>query len=167
MARKLILTALAAIILALSSVGGTFAWLTSITDSVSNSFEAGRVSCVVDESVSGSVKQYVRIRNTGNIPAYIRVMLVPVWRDLEGYGTGREAEAPAVTGSGWFEQDGFYYYDDPVPPGGFTGSLFENFKMPEAEGFVYELQILASAIQADGTGAESAAQAWRIAAGGY
>lgn len=165
MIRKIVLISLAAIILALSYVGGTLAWLTSVADSVSNSFEAGRVSCAVDEAVSGSVKQYVRIQNTGNVPAYIRVMLIPIWRSADGSGTGLEAPMPGTVNPGnWTFSEGIWYYGQAVPAGGYTDSLIENFEMPYRDGMVYELQILASAIQADGMGAEDAADAFGKAA---
>jgi signal peptidase len=162
--RRTILLCLIGLIIALTAIGGTLAWLTATTESAVHAFKAGAVSCGVTEQISGSTKEHVQIQNTGNVDAYIRVMLVPVWRDPEGSGTGMEASVPAVTNSGWTQQDGFFYYNTAVPPGGYTSDLLTGFVMPSKEGYTYELQILASAIQATGTGAAGPSEAWSAAA---
>jgi signal peptidase len=162
--RRTILLCLIGLIIALTAIGGTLAWLTASTESAVHAFKAGSVSCAVEENVSNGVKQYVRIKNTGNVDAYIRAMLVPVWRDSQGNGTGMEAEAPAVTNSSWIKQDSFYYYTGAVPPGGYTSDLLTGFVMPSKSGYTYELQILASAIQATGIGAAGPSEAWSAAA---
>ena len=58
------------------AVGGTVAYLVTKTDAVTNTFTPGRVTVRVEDTVSGNVKKDVKITNTGNTSAYIRVAIV-------------------------------------------------------------------------------------------
>ena len=74
---KPFLIAFCVCILACAAVSGSLAWLTSTPEQVVNSFTPGVVTIQVDEKFDGSTKSNVRIKNTGNVPAYIRVALIP------------------------------------------------------------------------------------------
>ncbi len=143
-----------------ASIATTIAWLVDSAN-VQNQFVPGVVGCVVDETISNGQKTEVRVFNQtnttpeANVPAFIRVALVPVWRDGDGNGTRYDAVLPEFAlNTGWFESGGYYYYSSPVAPGAatpalFTGSVGQPADAP-ATGLTYELQILAQSIQADG-----------------
>ncbi len=136
----------------------TLAWLMD-SESVENKFEPGTVTLAISEDFDGFTKQNVTFQNTGNTPAFIRVTLVPVWRD----GTYNSGLTTAGTyditlGSGWTLSGGYYYYNSPVPAGGSTAALIVSCSPkagltaanPEYEGMRFEMQVIASALQADG-----------------
>ena len=131
--------------------------------------------------VNVSSKSNVQIKNTGDTTAYIRVAIVVTWKNKNG---NVWAQAP-VEGTDYTidwayddkdnptrwtpGDDGYYYYDFPVLPGEFTGILIKEAKLKEGyaapvgtDGTQYYLsiEIVASAIQADGMGATTAQDAW-------
>ena len=79
---------IALVLLAAAGVGATVAFLHMKTDSIQNDFTYGKVSCEVLESFEKEddfyEKRDVRIKNTGNTDAYIRVLLVFTWKDQDG-----------------------------------------------------------------------------------
>ena len=83
---KPFLIAFCVCILACAAVSGSLAWLISAPGPVVNEFIPGEVTIQVDETFDDehTTKQNVSIKNTGNVPAYIRVALVPAWVDDEG-----------------------------------------------------------------------------------
>lgn len=140
---------------------GTFAWLFNTSGSVTNDFEPGRITTVVEETLEGGAKTNVKIQNTGNIPAYIRVALIPAWVDAEGNILAQEASLDdcAVTWGSvgtlatdeWFiGSDGFYYCKTAIYPNQSTPVLIQSCTVDmtgQAEGVQFELQIVSSAIQ--------------------
>ena len=68
-------------LLLVSVVGGTFAYLATRTESVTNTFEAVQVSCQV---VEGEENAYT-VKNTSDVKAYLRVAVVVNWVDDEGH----------------------------------------------------------------------------------
>ena len=77
------------LVLLVGIVGASVAYLSMKTPAVKNEFAYGKVSCEVLEDFDGTVKSNVRIKNTGNIPAYIRARVVVTWKNENGdiYGT--------------------------------------------------------------------------------
>lgn len=161
---------LAAALIAVLTVGGTVAWLAVSTGAVENTFQPSHVTSEVDEKFNGITKSDVRIRNTGDIDAYIRVALVPTWQD----DSRNAAAVPAglsdltftgLTGSSWFVKDGYYYCKNPIAPEGYTGYLFTTATVRTDSagylaGYHMNLQILCDAIQAEGgTGTTPAVKA--------
>lgn len=163
-----------------ASIATTIAWLVDSAN-VQNQFVPGVVGCVVDETIANGLKTEVKVLNKtnatpeANVPAFIRVALVPVWRDGDGNGTRYEADLPGFTlntTAGWFQKGDYYYYSSPVEPGEPTPALFtSSVGQPEqpadapATGLTYELQILAQSIQADGVdsnGAHPVTLAWGV-----
>ena len=82
---KPFLIAFCVCILSCAAVSGSLAWLISTPEPVVNEFTPGEVTIQVDETFDDehTTKQNVSIKNTGNVPAYIRVALVPAWVDDE------------------------------------------------------------------------------------
>lgn len=176
--KKLLLIAGAAVLLIGVSIGATLAWLTASPTPLVNTFVPGEVPCEVWEgspptNESGNTpsigtKQNVSIKNAGNVPAYIRVALVPIWRNADGTGSRWPADELSLTpaDSKWSKgNDGYYYYADPVNPLQKTAILISSFTPPSppsgaATGTYYELQVLAQSIQAEGMGASDAVAAF-------
>lgn len=133
------------VMIAAVAVGGTLAWLTTATAPVQNTMEPGRVPITIDEKVSGTTKTDVKIKNTGNVDAYIRVAVIANAVDEDG-NIVVGSTPPFTVSSNWEEIDGYYYYKGIVPVGGSTTSLFAD-DVNFANG---EVNILAESIQVQG-----------------
>lgn len=145
--RKIVVTALS---LALLLIGTslTMAYLNDRTDTARNNLQFAHVSCQVEETFSNGTKSNVSIKNTSDTDAYIRVILAAVWLNADGDITAPAVATPVFTATDWFVQDGIYYYKLPLAPDESTTNLIDSFTMPTQTGLTYELQIIASAIQA-------------------
>ncbi len=130
-------------------IGGTLAWLTAKTEPVENKFNPAQVNCKVQEDFDSAtgVKENVQIKNTSDIPAYIRVRLVGYNKDAEGHIVGDIAEwlkdIPVKINESWFKAGNYYYYKFPVEPGEFTDNLIDSCILQDGQ----VLEILAEAIQ--------------------
>ena len=184
--RKSILITSVALLL-LVAVGTTLAYVFTKTEPVENKFNPSKVSCAVVENgnlsentanvvQTGKSKTNVQIKNTGDTDAYIRAAVVVNWMNEDG--TRAWATKPVqgadysisynLNDNGWVDGgDGYYYYTQPVDPGDMTNILItsatQNATGPKGtDGTQYYLsiEIVASAIQADGMGAASAKDAW-------
>ena len=159
---KPFLIAFCVCILACAAISGSLAWLISAPGPVVNEFIPGEVTIEVDEKFDASTKSDVRIKNTGNVPAYIRVALVPAWVDDEGNIAAKPASlklnddcniAWGKDGSGyeadWFiGSDGFYYCKTVIEPGASTPILIKSCTVKDGEHeYDFELQVIASAVQ--------------------
>lgn len=158
---KPFLIAFCVCILACAAVSGSLAWLISTPEPVVNEFTPGEVTIQVDEKFDDehTTKQNVSIKNTGNVPAYIRVALVPAWVDDEGNIAAKPASlndcniAWGKDGNGyeadWFiGSDGFYYCKTFINPGDSTPILIKSCTVKgEEHEYDFELQVIASAIQ--------------------
>ena len=161
----MILLASLAIIL-LVSVGATLAFLVDKSGPVENTFVPGSVAVEVQESFDNVTKTGVKIKNTGNVDAYIRVAIIPTWEDDEGNPVGVSASLADLTidwgekggsgteaepGNGWVKgTDGFWYYTSPVAPQDPTNILIDSATVNTPNGYHMNLQILAQSIQAEG-----------------
>lgn len=138
---------LALVLILVCTVGGTVAYLVAHTDPVTNTFTPGKVSCQVEEEFkdNDTVKTKAVIKNTGNVPAYIRVAVVANTVDEDGNITGMKTLlAGWLNTKSWTEgSDGFYYYKGVVQPDAVTADLLE--KDIPLTGI--QVTILASAIQ--------------------
>lgn len=155
--KQFVLLASVAILL-VGVVGGSLAYLLTNTDPVVNTFTPGNVTIEVDEDFNGSVKENVRIENTGNVDAKIRARVVVTWQDDKGniYPAQPADTDYTITWEmdGWTGPvNGVYTHTNPVAPGGQTGVLFTNCK-PVADktpaGYHLVVDVIAEAIQAGG-----------------
>lgn len=152
--RKVIVLAIAAVLLLSATVTGTLMYLVSKTTAVTNTFEPATVTCEVQENFDGTVKKDVTVKNTSNIDAYLRVKLVTYRVNDKGERIGGTAAIPSFTpGEGWFEKDGFYYYNKPVAPDakpandliGSSGITLKEYT--DADGGRQVIEVIAEAIQ--------------------
>ena len=186
--KSILITSVA--LLLLVAVGTSLAYVFTKTDPVENKFDPSKVSCAVVEVVekgdssentanvvqTGKSKTNVQIKNTGDTDAYIRAAVVVNWMNEDG--TRVWAIKPVqgadysisynLNDNGWVDGgDGYYYYTQPVARDQLTDILItgatQNATGPKGtDGTQYYLsiEIVASAIQADGMGAASAKDAW-------
>ena len=154
------------LVLLLGIVGASLAYLTMKTPAVKNEFTYGKVSCEVEEDFRDGVKKDVSIKNTGNIPAFIRVRLVFTWKDADGsvYGTAPQAGdyTLEINEAGWkTDANGYYYCTQPVAAGKLTPILIKSCKPNDGrnpEGYALSVEILADAIQSQP--AKAVEEAW-------
>ena len=66
------------------AVGGTVAFLVAGTDPLQNLFTPSKVTTEVGETLEGSEKRTVFIKNTGDTAAWIRAAVVVTWQDEVG-----------------------------------------------------------------------------------
>lgn len=147
---RTVMVALALVLVLGLAIGGTIAYLVTNTDSITNTFTPGGTTPGIEEKVENSVKESIVIENKGNIPAYIRVMLVGNTVDAEGNVTG--GFTPEFTpGDNWVKgSDGYYYYKTPVAANEKTNDLLASgtsITVGENE----TVTVLAQSIQAEPT----------------
>lgn len=153
---KVILIASLCLCLIACTVGGIYAYLMVKTDPISNEFVPAKVSCAVEEDFSDGVKSNVTVRNTGNIDAYIRAVVVATFVSEDGKVL---ATAPKESvdyfiqwgTDGWTQgQDGYWYHTKPVKPEETTVLLIESaYELSVPDGYRLHLQILATGVQSD------------------
>lgn len=127
-----------------------------------------------------SIKTNVQIKNTGDTDAYIRVAVVVNWMSVDGtrVWATKPVEGDDYTinldlNNGWSPVGDYYYYGSAVAPcvhkdgdehTGCMTSVLISSCTPVAgrapDGYYLSVEIVASAIQSSGMGAESAQDAW-------
>ena len=153
----------AALVLIIGTVGATIAWLTAQTNPVINTFDPSHVSCAVDENFheDTGLKEHVQIKNTSDIPAYIRVRLVSYNKDGDAIigGAGALPQDDDLNLTDWVKIGAYYYCKAPVAAGGFTPELITRYQLEDGQ----VLEILAEAIQSEP--AQAVTDAWGIVPG--
>jgi len=148
---KIQLLILSLLVVTTVTVGGTVAYLTTNTESVVNTFEPSHVRCTVHEDFDGTVKSNVKVENTSDIEAYIRVKLVSYRvNGDEDHRIGGTADISFTVPDGWLAKDGYYYYTRPVAAGGNTSNLIDSLTLKsytDADGGRQVIEVMAEAIQ--------------------
>ena len=167
-AKRSLVLVVSVLVLLLAVAGGTLAWLTA-QDSVNNTFTPAHVTCTVEETFNGTEKTNVQIKNTSDIPAYIRAYIVVTWKDSTGnvYGqkpvAGTDYKMSINTNKGWTQKDGYWYCNTAVASGGFTPVLIDsctsNNSAPN-DNYNLSVEIIAEAIQS--SPAEAVGTAWGV-----
>ena len=156
----LLVAVLAIAVATISAV--TIAFITTNTDTVTNTFKAGSVSTTVTETFENNIKTDVSIQNTGNTSAYIRAQVLINWASEDGriYATAPVLDTDYTitytSDTSWQKgSDGFWYYTKPVAAGANTSDLIEEAKMVEdataPDGYSLSVEIIASSIQSSPT----------------
>lgn len=140
---------------------GTLAYIFVSSVLLNNSLKVVSVSSEVVESFDGTTKSNTKIKNTGDIDAWIRVAIVPTWEVYESsqYKAVNESASLSdlnisINTSNWFEKNGFYYCKTKIPPNQSTPALINsasvrNNSVGYQAGYHMNLQILCEAIQAE------------------
>ena len=175
-AKALLLIASLAVLLT-ATVGSTAAWLVSKPAAVENNFVPGKVACeVLEDFGKDYVKRDVKVQNTGNTDAYIRVLLVFTWKDKDGNifsnkpQEGKDYQIVMDDLTDWIMQKSdaglYFYYKKPVAPSAETGKLIDSLRQiagvtgPENGTYKLSVDILADAVQADPP--EAVAESWGV-----
>ena len=143
---------LLAMVLLTGAVTGTLAWLLTQTEEITNTFTPAGVPNTPEEKFDGETKTSIVVKNEGNIAAYVRVKLVTYRVNDQGAHIGGEATVPDFNlGTGWFEQDGYYYYAKPVAPGASSGELLGSSitlkQYTDADGGKQVIEVISESIQ--------------------
>ena len=150
-----LLLACIALVLCLS-IGGTLAYIVANSGTVSNEFVPGQVSCEVIHS-----DDTISVKNTSNIPAYLRATYAVNWMDSSGNVSGTKPAANVLIASGWtLGSDGFYYYTGSVSVNEVKSFISSYSAGTVPEGYSLAVEVVAEAIQAEGMGASNAQDAW-------
>lgn len=165
---RLAMMVLSIVLLLGVAIGGTIAWLSTKTTSVTNTFIPAKVTCEVTEDFNEDtgVKTNVNVTNTGNIAVYIRVKLVTYRTNDDGQHIGGTAKLPEFTrGKNWVEKDGYYYYTLPVAPGqqpdtNLAKKMTLKTSYRDADGGKQALDVMAEAIQSEPE--KAVADAWGV-----
>ena len=174
----------ALLVLLCCTVAGTLAYLVTSTGPVTNTFTPASVTTEVNESFTGGVKSNVTIKNTGDIPAYIRAAVIINWADANGnvYGGGTPAASTDDGKSGdyiisfntddWKQIGDYWYCETTTAPGALTKPLIISCAKTSTatvpDGYDLQVTILADGIQADGVasnGKTPMEDAWGVTPG--
>ena len=159
--KKGILLLTAAVLILVCGVGGTLAYLITQTAPVTNTFTPAHVTSQVVETMNGTTKSDVSIKNTGNVSAYIRAAIVITWKNADGKVL---AEVPqesvdytlSINTSGWKKQGDYYYCTMVGSPNTQTSVLINSCTVIKAkEGYSLCVDVLAQAIQSSPNTVES------------
>ena len=139
------------------TVGGTLAFLMDTAGPLHNLFTPSEVTTQVEETINGTTKSNVYIKNTGDTDAWIRAAVVVTWQDKDGnvYGQAPVKDTNYTNwglGTDWMQgYDGFYYYTKPVAAGASTATALiaeiSPKEDPPADGYYLTVEIIGSGIQ--------------------
>ncbi len=179
---------LSLLLLTTLTVSGTLAYLAMSTDPVKNTFTPSLVENEVKEDFTpfSSVKKNVKVKNTGDVDAFIRADVMVYWATQKTDENGEIYYAPYggelptedvdykmtwAQNSHWvLGKDGYFYYTQSVAPGGSTDVLLDQcVQTTEKDGYHLVVEVVSQSIQAKGTDGEGNAPvilAWGTEAGG-
>lgn len=171
--------------------GVVYAALRDTTAKVENGFETAYVECSVDEKFDGIEKKEVKVKNTGNVPAFIRVKVVVNWLDKSGNvimyppdgcytevklnasnWTNPNGDDTTAVNSTKYLTNGYWYYKGIVQPEGSTDELINSIKAtytdvnleepPRLQVTIYAEAIQAAENQFDGDGYNAWEDKWKM-----
>lgn len=162
-----------------SQSGHTKEWLAGkrYTYVLSMKSENKPMEITVDEGFDGTTKTNVKVKNTGEVNAYIRIAVVANWiNKTAGDNYGKVVRyckdwmtAGTLTGKNWgsstedwaLGNDGWFYYKKAVAPEKETKALFTSYKSGAAPmaGVALDMEIIVQAVEYDSEAAKAKA-AW-------
>lgn len=145
------------------------AWLTAQSQ-VGNVFAPGETSVDIEEEFDGTTKKNVYVKNSGNVPVYVRAAVSVYWKDSDGNILGDIPGTEDYTVEwnlydGWVQGiDGLYYFTDPVTAQ--TTNLIDSASQTKQydDGRVFYIDISAQSIQAEPS--DAVLEAWASAVAG-
>lgn len=149
-----------------TTVRGTLAYLQA-GSKVENTFTIAKMSVKIDETFENNQKSDVTVKNTGDVPAYLRTALVIYWKDKDGNilsdtpAEGVTGDYTIAMGAGWTQgKDGFWYCKQSVAAGEFSPALIKNCTANNSTAGKYLcVDILTQAVQA--SPADAVQELWR------
>ena len=141
------------------AIGGTVAYITTSTEPVVNVFTPGDVTVVIKETVVDNKKTSIKVENTGNTEAYIRIRLVTYMQDAVDPTAEQAPELKFKLSDDWVPIGDYYYCKQPVTAGTLTPEFLESgSKIVLVEDQV--VYVLAEGIQS--TPDEAVTEAWGV-----
>lgn len=167
---KLVCALCLALLLVITGIG-VMGYMFRETDDTNAPLTPPSLSCTVEEQYASGVKSEIKVKNTGNINAYLRVRLVAYWLDADGNRVYREAQIPTFTldSERWLADsaNATYYFRTPVAPQSTTDDLLaSDMVLASEDGYTLVVEVFAEAIQALPTDAASGAWDLEISADG-
>ncbi len=154
------------IVLLLAATMTTIAYLTK-SSLAANEFEIGKVSNQIEEKFQNNIKEDVKIKNTGNVPAYVRVAVIVSFKDENGVILYEKPvkdvdyELTLSTSSNWQYKDGYYYYKLPVEANASTDILIKKcIELGNHTNKTLDVTIASQTIQAKPE--EAVEEAWNV-----
>ena len=149
--RILLIILIASLVVSLILCGTVLAYMFKQTEYKNNEFIPANVSCKVVEEFNGKQKTSIKVKNTGNIDAYLRVRFVSYWVDSDGNVVAKPSSMPEINmAAGWLKgENNTYYYKTPVSPTNQTESLLSSpiILQNDADGYMQVIDVFAEAIQ--------------------
>jgi len=163
LSRKAAALGFACVLVGCLAVAGVVAFLNATSGPVVNTFNPSKVTTFVEEDFKDGVKSNVQVKNTGDVSAYIRALVVVTWKNANGDVLGTSPVAGTdysieyvlsnqtdPAGKWTLAADGYYYWSNPVAPQGLTGTLISSCspvakKTPD--GYFLNVEIITSGIQ--------------------
>lgn len=160
-------------------IGSTVALYFQRPEPITSELIPAVVDCEVVETFADGVKSAVAVKNTSNIPAYLRVRVVSYWQNSKGEIVGRTPVYPLIPydSVNWLYDEGekTYYYIYPVDVDMATPTLLQSGEVirmedPDPETFAgatynyyHVVEFIAEAVQATPT--KAAAESWGLVIG--
>lgn len=125
--KKFMVAVLASALLVGVGTGMSYAYLTA-RDGAVNQFQASSVDVEIEEEFKppgdlkpgNVIKKAPTVKSSSNADCYVRVRVRFTDSDAEN------ACEPLQINAGWQEEDGYYYWTEPLHPGESTGALFDS-----------------------------------------
>ena len=149
-ARPWLLTGLLAVLL-LASIAGTIAYM-QVHSHISNSFTVAKLSVELNEKFDGKEKKDVTVKNTGDVPAYLRAAIVVNWKDTDGTViSANESEYSMAMGPEWIQgADSYWYCKKPTDAGQPSPALIVSCKPTVVKADQHlSVEILIQGVQAE------------------
>lgn len=177
MRNKQLICILLVLVLVSALIPTAYAYMVHKSQTVTNVFIPAHVSCKVVEEFDDIKKDEVKVKNTGNIDAYIRVRVVYRWEDSKGNPVARDASFPKakIDTANWTDMgNNIYLCKTAVGPDGLTPDLLkEPFSVDAVrveetlqggQKIYYDyypvMEVLAEAVQSNP--ADAAKEAWGV-----
>lgn len=154
---KLILILSSLLLTVCLSIGTTYAYLLSRSETVTNTFTPGTAGNTIEESFVNDEKKDVKVTNTGNINAFIRATIVITWQNEKGEvypvlpEAGKDYTISINTNDNeWLVKGDIYYCKTEVAPGASTPVLIKECTQVidnAPKGYGLNVEILSSSIQ--------------------
>ena len=115
-------------ILVMLTIPAVMAYMYFKTNNIDNIFVPANVTCDVIEDYDGEVKSSIKVQNTGNIDAYIRLKVYTYWVNSKGNVVGRTPNPTlsfAYNENDWIQSGNMYYCKKPIQVNGLTPELLK------------------------------------------
>lgn len=155
--KKTLISVLAIVLVSLVLVGfQTNAFLHWVSDSpVINRFKLDTPKTIIEEEFDGTVKKNIVIKNDSSVDVYVRVALIPRWRENE---TGNLVydDLSSIEGldfsvdEQWIKVDDYYYFKERLNKGNETSDLLngKSIMAPVLKDRTFELDVIVQSIEA-------------------